>query len=202
MKRKLIAVLALAALVVAGASAQLMIGVSGALPLDTKPEKLDTIIDQFQGGKGVFIGGFAELGLGSVGFGVSGNTMKAYNSSMERYISIWDMDVYASFHIFGARALLDPFAELGGGRISSEWSDPETYETSDFIDASYYWYVALGLGVNLGPVGIFAKFAYNNPVDTPVELDSGDPAPAFGTYLYNGVYLPPYRVTIAAKLIL
>ena len=202
MKRKLIAVLALAALVVAGASAQLMIGVSGALPLADDNASYQQIADQFKSGEGIFYGGFVELGLGRVGFGVSANTMKAYSNTFERYLDITDADLYASFHILGARSLLDPFAELGFGVIGTEWSDPAYYETSDWIDASSYWYVALGLGVNLGPVGISAKFAYNYAVGTPVELDDGTPAPAFGTYLFNEEYLPPYRVTIAAKLIL
>lgn len=199
MKRKLIAVLALAALVVAGASAQLMIGVSGALPLDTEPDSFEQVANQFQSGQGIFYGGFIELGLGSVGFGISANTM-TLESSFGALYDIIDADLFAAFHIFGARALLDPFAELGYGIIGSQ-----AQEASDWTDASYYWYAALGLGVNLGPVGILAKFAYNSAVSTPVTLDDGSTAPPFGNFLYSTGdvgYLPPYRVTIAAKLIL
>ena len=202
MKRKFIAVLALAALVVAGASAQLMIGVSGALPLADDNASYQQIADQFKTGEGIFYGGFVELGLGRVGFGLSANTMKAYSSTWAQYVDIIDADFYASFHILGARSLLDPFAELGMGVIGTEWDEPTALQSSDWIDASYYWYVALGLGVNLGPVGISAKFAYNNAVGTDVELDDGNPAPKFGTFLFGEEYLPPCRVTIAAKLIL
>lgn len=197
MKRKLIAVLALAALVVAGASAQLMIGVSGALPLDSSNTNYQQIADQFKSGQGVFYGGFVELGLGSIGVGLSANTMTIYDDSFGQYMDIVDADLYVSFHIFGARALLDPFAELGYGVIGSEWENG-----TDWIDASYYWYAALGLGVNLGPIGISAKFAYNNAVGTPVELQDGTAAPGFGYTLFGEEYLPPCRVTIAAKLIL
>ena len=199
MKRKLIAVLALAALVVAGASAQLMIGVSGALPLDTKPDNYDQIANQFQSGQGIYYGGFIELGLGKIGFGVSANTMTIKEPNSGVLYDITDADLYAAFHILGTRSLLDPFAELGYGIIGSE-----AQHVDEWTDASYYWYVALGLGINLGPVGIDAKFSYNNAVSTPVPYRNiDDTAPAFGSFLVGSEgYLPPYRVTIAAKLIL
>ena len=197
MKKKLTAVLILAAMLVAGASAQLMIGVSGALPLDSKDTSYSQIADQFQSGQGIFYGGFVELGLGRLGLGFSANTMTFYDASLDVNWDTIDADLYVAFHILGTRSLLDPFAELGYGVIGSQ---KET--DTDWVDASYYWYGALGLGVNLGPVGISAKFAYNNAVSTPVELDDGNNAKPFGTSLFGEAYLPPYRVTIAAKLIL
>lgn len=197
MKKKLTAVLILAAMLVAGASAQLMIGVSGALPMDSKDTSYSQIADQFQSGQGIFYGGFVELGLGRVGFGVSANTMTLHDDYFDQNYDIIDADLYVAFHLFGARALLDPFAELGYGVIGTQYESQ-----TDWLDASYYWYGALGLGVNLGPVGISAKFAYNNAVSTPVQLEDGSDAPAFGTSYFGSPYLPPYRVTIAAKLIL
>jgi hypothetical protein len=197
MNKKLTAVLVLAAMLVAGASAQLMIGVSGALPLDSKDTSYSQISDQFESGEGIFYGGFVELAMHQVGFGFSANTMTMRDYWFDANMDIVDADLYVSFHLFGARALLDPFAELGYGVIGSEWENG-----TDWVDASYYWYGALGLGVNLGPVGVFAKFAYNHAVSTPVELDDGSNAPSFGYYLFGQPYLPRYRVTIAAKLIL
>jgi hypothetical protein len=199
MKKKLTAVLVLAAMLVAGASAQLMIGVSGALPLDSSNTSVEQLSDQFQSGQGIFYGGFVELGMHQIGIGFSANTMTAKDPVFDANMQIIDADLYVAFHIFGARALLDPFAELGYGVIGSEWENG-----TDWVDASYYWYGALGLGVNLGPVGVFAKFAYNNAVSTPVKLEDDSNAPPFGSYLFNDLdgYLPRYRVTIAAKLIL
>jgi len=204
MKKKLTAVLILAAMLVAGASAQLMIGVSGALPLDNDNASFDQIKNQFQTGQGIFYGGFLELGMHQIGIGFSANTMTMPDLLFDQNMQIIDADLYVAFHLFGARALLDPFAELGYGIIGSKWEKPTNGQSSDWVDASSYWYGALGLGVNLGPVGVFAKFAYNYAVGTPAELEDGSNAPAFGYYLFNDVdgYLPKYRVTIAAKLIL
>jgi len=203
MKKKLTAVLVLAAMLVAGASAQLMIGVSGALPLDSSDTSIEKLADQYQSGQGIFYGGFLELGMHQIGIGFSANTMTAKDSYFDQDMQIIDADLYIAFHLFGARALLDPFAELGYGIIGSKWEQPTNGQSSDWVDASSYWYGALGLGVNLGPVGVFAKFAYNNAVGTPVKLEDGvSDAPAFGYWLFGAPYLPKYRVTIAAKLIL
>jgi hypothetical protein len=197
MKRKLLAALILAVVLVAGASAQLIVGVSGALPLDSNKTSYQQIADQFKSGQGVFYGAFIEVVMHKVGIGFSANTMQMYDYYFDALMDIIDADLYASLHLFGGRALLDPFAELGVGVIGSQWDTG-----NDWVDASYYWYAALGLGVNLGVVGVSAKFAYNYQMNKVVELADGSPAPAFGTYLFGSKYLPPYRVTIAAKLIL
>lgn len=197
MKRKFFAVLVLAALVAAGASAQLVIGVSGALPMDTNDASYQQVADQFKSGQGVFYGAYAEVIMHRVGIGFSVNTMTMYDYYFDLLMDIIDADLYVSYHLFGGRALLDPFAELGYGVIGSQWDTG-----TDWVDASYYWYAALGLGVNLGPVGVSAKFAYNYQMNKTPELADGSPAPAFGYYLFGYQYLPPYRVTIAAKLIL
>jgi hypothetical protein len=204
MNRKFTAILAIAALVVAGASAQLMIGVSGAIPMGST-DQLDAqqIMTQLEDGNGVLYGGLVELGLGKLGLGVSANTMTYYVSDLDTTYRIYDINAYLSLHLFGAKAFLDPFGELGGGLIGTGYDSTDISSADLFIDASYYWYAAAGLGVNLGPLGVFAKFAYNFAIPEAVTSDEmPDGYPAFGTSLFGGSYLPPYRFTLGAKILL
>jgi hypothetical protein len=118
-----------------------------------------------------------------------------------------DGDFYLSYHIIKARAFLDPFAELGLGMMAT--ANDATYSTTgdaNFADASYYWYAAAGLGVNLGIIGVFAKFAWNVPIKGSYptyedEFGQEQNYPAFGTSLgWDGI--PSYRITAGVKLIL
>ncbi len=210
MKRKLLAVLLLTALVVGGASAQLMFGVSGAIPT-SENLKVKDVVAQFKDGNGIFYGAFAELAFRKLGFGVSINTMTYPDPYYAMNWQIMDGDFYLSYHIIKARAFLDPFAELGLGMMAT--SNDATYSgsysgyssTATFADASYYWYAAAGLGVNLGIVGVFAKFAWNFTVKEPVTytdaLGVEQNYPVFGSALMWGG-IPDYRITAGVKLIL
>jgi hypothetical protein len=198
MKKKLVVVLALAALVAVGASAQLVIGVSGALPLWSQPQNAQQISTAFQTGNGIYYGGFVEIIMHKVGIGASLNTTTYDdNLSYSGKDRVLDEDLYLSLHLFGGRAFLDPFGELGVGAMGTIF-DGDSWAYSDWIDGSYYWYAALGLGINLGPIGINAKFAWNNNIGAMSSVPSGEP---FGTNLQTGG-LPLFRFTLAAKLIL
>jgi hypothetical protein len=207
MKRKLAALIAIVAIAASGAYAQLIVGVSGALPMDTQMNAAD-IQAAFQDGSAIMYGGFAELGFGKVGLGLSVNSNLYTDSYFDQLMRTADIQVYFSYHLFGIKAFLDPFGELGAGLIGTMYGDTTQVSTSSFVDASYYWYAAVGVGVNLGPVGIFGKFAYNNAVGQAVsyedDLGVTQTYPPYGTYLFgDGVtYLPPFRFTLGAKLLL
>jgi hypothetical protein len=203
MKKKLVVVLALAALVVVGASAQLVIGVSGALPMYTAPNNAQEITTAFQTGNGIYWGGFLEIIMHKVGIGASVNTAVYPNYLTQVGDRIIDEDLYLSLHLFGGRAFLDPFAELGAGAIGTILDGDSIF--SQWIDGSYYWYAALGLGINLGPIGINAKFAWNNNIGAMQGTQT--PSTAFGTVMFGepnpgANWIPPFRFTLAAKLIL
>ena len=209
MNKKLAAVLIIVALVLGGASAQLMLGVSGALPMDAQMSA-EELKAAFTDGSAIMYGGFVELGLGKLGIGVSMNTNSYDDTSFYGLVDTIDGDAYISLHLFGAKAFLDPFGELGGGIIGTMY-DPDNANYSSatpFLDASYYWYAAVGAGVNLGPVGIFGKLAYNYALDYQVEYkdENGDTQTLlpFGTAMfgYGTAYLPAFRFTLGAKLIL
>lgn len=206
MKRKLLAVLLLTALVVGGASAQLMFGVTGAIPTGTSNFTFNDVATRLQNGEGVFYGVVGELAFRKLGFGFAVNTMTMYSDYWAEADQIMDGAAFVSFHLIKARAFLDPFVELGGGLVATmNPNDMSGY--TPFYDASYYWYAAAGLGVNLGIVGVFAKFAYNFAVQEPVMWEDayGDSYAysAFGYRLYGTeIELPPYKLTVGAKIIL
>lgn len=205
MKRKLLAVLLLTALVVGGASAQLMFGVSGAIPT-SQDLKMKDVVAQFKDGNGIFYGAFAELAFRKLGFGVSVNTMTYPDAGAGLNWQVIDGDFYLSYHVIKARAFLDPFAELGLGMMATANDYNSLPGNPAFADASYYWYAAAGLGVNLGIIGVFAKFAWNVPIkgSYPTYEDAGGNEvnyPVFGYYLgWDGI--PAYRITAGVKLIL
>lgn len=205
MKRKIFAVLILTALVVGGASAQLMFGVTGAIPMDSTNFKAADVVAQLKEGNGVLYGFTGELAFRKLGFGVSANTMY-YPDEFTNVQQIIDVESYISFHIIKARAFLDPFVELGAGLLGTINDDIYTNEYSQFLDASYYWYAGAGLGLNLGIIGVFTKFSMNFNVASPVTYTDmygyEQEYPAFGSVLFGSAYIPAYKLTVGAKLIL
>jgi hypothetical protein len=227
MLKKIPIALLFAVLISSGAFAQLMIGLSGALHMDTQLSASE-ISDRFKQGDGIFYGPSIELVGNKLGVGLAGNI-----SSYARVVKIvsgplswdqsmkfndYDLTLYLSYHLFGARAFLDPFGEFGGGVIATGFadkSDQDTYSPYDsaFLMASYYWYAALGLGVNLGPIGLFGKLAFNYPIRSSFKADwntnttgysgSTELYPyGYDDVLYPNGYLPKMRFTAGVKLIL
>jgi len=238
MKRILVALI-LVATVASGAMAQLMFGVSGALHMDNKLTASD-IKGRFDSGEGIFYGGFVEIAGKHLGLGVTGNLSSytgdvnvkySYDNVPQHEIQLtnvkltdYDLTAYLSYHLFGASKILDPFGEFGGGLIATGFQDSQDTDSlpwdSPFLAASYYWYAGLGLGVNLGPIGVFGKFSYNYPLKSSYKADfkdtKSDGSPSdlsgstelgpFGLDSQNpdfvDGYLPKYRFTAGIKLIL
>jgi len=234
--KKIIIALLLVALISAGAFAQLMLGVSGALHMDTQLSASD-IKARFDNGEGIFYGGFVEIAGRHFGLGVTGNVSYykgdidnsfTYQGSTHTYpitnakLIDYDLTGYISYHIFGARAILDPFGEFGGGVLATGFDSKSDQDMvpwdSPFLAASYYWYAALGLGLNLGPFGIFGKFAFNSPIARSFQANfkdtygNGSPTGLTGStdlgpygydwFLFPNGYMPKFRFTAGVKLIL
>jgi hypothetical protein len=229
MKKTLTALL-FAVLISSGAFAQLMVGLSGALHMDSKLSGHE-IRDRFRQGDGIFYGIQAEFVGRHMGVGLTGNfssydreaTFLDYtDASIDTKtfgFTDYDLTLYLSYHLFGGHAFLDPFGEFGGGVLASGFkdsADTDIYNPYDssFLMASYYWYAALGLGVNLGPIGVFGKFSYNYPIRSNYKADwntdltgySGEtelyPYGYDGSALFENGYLPKFRFTAGVKLIL
>ena len=115
MNKKLLAVLALVAVIGTGAFAQLAIGASGAIYSDTFDAQ--TTVDRFQSGQGIFWGPFIELGLHKLALGFSAN-FSVYNEDWgPTSYKMMDMDyaLYVQGHPLGYKYWIDPFVEAGGG---------------------------------------------------------------------------------------
>lgn len=217
--KKFVALLALITVVGVGAFAQITFGMSGALHMD---EKLTAsqIQDRFSNGEGIFYGPFAEVIFGKLGIGLSAN-MSFYTSTsdLQPYGGLigyemmdYDVNFYLSYHLLGGRSFLDPFAELGAGIIATDFandSDRALVPWDGPLLGSGYWSGTLGLGVNLGIIGIFGKFNYNHMIDKPLEYDLksgtgkvGIPGYGYDSVLFPNGYLPKYRFTVGAKILL
>jgi len=238
MKKIIFALLLVALIGGGGAFAQLMFGVSGDLHMDTQLSASD-IKARFDSGEGIFYGGFLEIAGKHLGLGVSVN-VSSYTGNIDnstftyegtvyhlpitgdQQLMDYDLTAYLSYHLFGARKFLDPFGEFGGGILATGFQNQsdtnQLFWDSPFLAASYYWYAALGLGLNLGPIGVFGKFSFNYPIkrgyDTTFKTTdaSGNPtglagSTTLGPYGYDAVlfpdgYLPKFRFTAGIKLIL
>jgi hypothetical protein len=206
-KKKLFVVFAMVALVAAGASAQLMFGVSGALHMDTQLDS-NQIIDQFQQGEGIFYGPFAEIAFGRLGFGVSGNFSFWTDDVLQTEFVDYDVAFFVAYHLFKARFLLDPFVEIGTGYIAQDFAnEAEDPNPDDPLGANMYWYTAFGVGVNLGAVGVFGKFAYNNVLQDQLDASNlvaypDGKLPYYRLDMDGKPYIPAFRFTAGVKFIL
>jgi hypothetical protein len=186
---------AIFALVATASFAQIAFGISGALHMDTRPD--ERFMDNFD--RLAWYGGFGELYLGEFGIGLGFNFQKWNDELLATEFINYDFTLYGQYHLFGATAFLDPFAEAGIGLMgydfANEIDDPNTEAP---IAASAYGYLGLGLGVNLGSIGGFAKFQFNYANDQPVEVEDefGNPVEVPAFYVFN------YRFTLGVKIIL
>lgn len=187
--KRLVAAMALGALIATGAFAQLMFGITGVQYYQEDSEgNLPTVGEawkQFQDGEGVYMGGFAEIAFSKLGFGFSFNYDEALSTEVgywdpftEMYSYVqntaydqWSYDVnfYLSYHLFKARSFLDPMLDIGIGMTAFDYMNKDATslaingaDEDDPLMASMYWDLGAGLGVNLGPVGVFVKARFNS----------------------------------------
>jgi hypothetical protein len=206
--KKLFVALILAVALGMGASAQLVIGASGALYMDSQLSSQE-ITDAFKDGSSIYYGPFAELIFGNLGIGASLN----FQTGVDELSQSWmdgDVAAYLSYHLFGGHSFLDPFGELGAGALVTK------YDNSDnFFAGTMYWYGALGFGVNLGPIGVFGKLAYDFKIAQKLKQPDSSgleyEIPYYRAYAlmpdgisYYGAegYFPNLRFTAGVKLIL
>jgi len=206
MKRTLL-VLAIVALLTTGAFGQIVLGVTG-----VQYYEQDTTLSQawadFKDGTGVYWGGYGELILHKLGFGLSFN-QQTYANADPLYpalnLDYWNYDVnfFLSYHILGGRSLIDPFLQAGVGEMAYDYKNKDdakiayTDLTDDPLFGSIYYDFGLGLGINLGGIGIFAKGMWNVQSNEPLysQGGSGD-VPIFAWPVM------PFKWVFGAKLIL
>lgn len=174
MKRRLIAIIAMVALAGTGAFAQLAIGISGAAYSNAEQLTTDGFAkawENIRNGDG-YLGFFVEVGMDNLAVGAAVNA-SVYEENwgfLTTYQMInVDANLYLQGHLLSYKSFIDPFLEIGFGRMSkdfrNEYDDPD--EDTPLM-ASYYWDVGGGLGVNIGSIGIFLKGLYNIKIGDPV----------------------------------
>jgi len=195
LKKTGILVLLLTVVVSGVCAVDFSLGFSGALYMSD--EQFDSasgrsILDRFEDGEGIFYGVNGEIlfdqwALGLYTYFSFYEFEYTFNSgSNTGRFEMMDVDVNLSlsYHFFKARSVLDPFAEFGAGVISSNvnavYEDGTQIYGPDFDDDPFmilgteYVFAGLGLGLNLGDLGLFSKVQYHTPVGTPEgEIESG-----------------------------
>ena len=166
MNKKFLAALALVAAVGSGAFAQLAIGASGAIYADSF-DSAESIAERFQRGEGIFWGPFIELGLDKFALGFSANFSKYQEDfGWGTLYAMMDMDYtfYVQGHPLGYKFIIDPFVEAGGGYMAKDYAnEAQDPDPDNPLTKTGYFQLGGGLGVNLGALGIFAKFDYLFP---------------------------------------
>ncbi|MCX7023513.1 MAG: hypothetical protein NT080_02700 [Spirochaetes bacterium] len=218
MKRTLIAVLLIACLAVPASFAQLAVGVSGALYSDSEVSFKETW-SRFNEGDGIFWGPFVELGMGKLALGLSMN-FSMYEEDWSAFYGAplmmgfvdYDVALYLQAHPFGYKSFLDPFLEIGAGQIGKDYADEKFDPDPDNpLYATNYFEAGVGLGLNLGSLGVFWKMLYMFPGDpaeatTTMEYDfNGDGIVDYSedmTYYLAAYPLRKLKIFLGGKLIL
>lgn len=205
MKRTLL-VLAIVALLTTGAFGQVVLGVTGVQYYEKVDGNLPTLSQawsDFRDGTGVYWGGYGEIILHNLGLGLSFN-QQTFADPVDPAYDMWNYDVnfFLSYHILGGRSLIDPFLQAGVGEMAYDYKNKDAARAGDYPDltddplfASIYTDFGLGLGINLGGIGIFAKGMWNVQSDKPLYSQTGD-VPLFEWPIM------PFKWVFGAKLIL
>ncbi|HTX71705.1 MAG TPA: hypothetical protein VMC79_02680, partial [Rectinemataceae bacterium] len=147
--------------------------------------------------------------------GVSGNFSfyqqdYSFNQDGSLMIKMVDYDIaaYVQGHLFGYKAFLDPFVELGLGRMATDYANKDDDPDPDNpLLATNYWQIGAGLGLNFGAIGIFGKVLYMTPFGSPAKgtmniYDVNGNVTGQTTYDLARYPLKKLKVFLGGKLIL
>ncbi|HWR10194.1 MAG TPA: hypothetical protein VN445_00075 [Rectinemataceae bacterium] len=197
MRKKILAVMVVLLLAAGSASAQLSLGGTGAV-FASADQSLESIVDLFKDGEGIFYGPFLEFGMNRIAFGVAFNWSyysTTYGETVTKMVD-YDLNGYLQGHLLSYKSFLDPFVEVGFGQIATDYAEDDP-DSSAPLRATKYFQVGGGLGVNLGNLGVFAKALYMVPADEPVLANSGG-----YSYSLEEYPLKPLKFFVGAKVIL
>jgi hypothetical protein len=209
MKKTIVVVLILAVVAAAGAFADFGLGLIGSLYMD-KAEFADatygSVADAFRQGEGIYYGLMGEF-MGKK-WSLGGAYMASfYRAWFDSTIPMMDMDLnlYLGGHFLGTRSILDPSLEGGLGYIFKDYADKKYDDDPDNpLTRTLYWYLGAGLGVNLGPVGVFGKFIYHIPFRSqpPGTIEYYDELGFLHTTTIDleDFALKPYKIVLGAKI--
>lgn len=196
---KKIGTLSIILLLFAGASAwgQLALGGTGAV-FSSADDSADAIIAMFKEGEGIFYGPFIELGMKNIAIGAALNWSYYYTNygSTTTKMVDYDLNGYLQGHLLSYKSFLDPYLEVGFGKIATDYAENDP-DPSVALRATKYFQAGGGLGLNFGNLGLFLKALYMIPVGEPVIATSGG-----YSYTLEAYPLKPLKVFLGAKIIL
>ncbi|HUW41377.1 MAG TPA: hypothetical protein VMV90_10220 [Rectinemataceae bacterium] len=218
MNRKGMAAIALALLVGSGAYAQfgpwgrphIALGFAGSIYSNTS-QSLGANLSQLHDGNGVFYGPLIEVGMGHFALGGSfafSFYQEDWSSNQDGSWIVkmmdYDLNLYLQGHLFDYDSIVDPFLEFGGGVAAKNFQDDS--QGNNPLSIATYLDLGIGIGLNFGSLGIFAKTNYAFP-GSPVQKTVNQ-YDAMGTLIGTTTYTMPmydirqFKFTLGAKFIL
>jgi hypothetical protein len=174
----------------------------------------DAVLEKFKEGDGLFYGVFAEIGMGKLAIGVAGNFsfyQEDFSFDQDGYTNMvammdYDVDGYLQLHLFKYKSFLDPFVQGGIGMMAKDYANAaDDPDTSNPIAGTVYYELGAGLGVNIGPLGVFVKGLYLVPIKsvegTFTSYDMNGNATT-GTYDLAAYPMQNFKLCAGIKLIL
>lgn len=194
MKKSAVISLIFAFLCVCIASAELGFGFQVPVHFTSFPS-YDSLFASYQTASDLFYAPFVEIGGKHTVFGFSYGWRHRSDSNLG---SLKDTDLYGYFqgHLFGYRAFLDPFIEIGGGLIKSDYAIPaQDTDASNPLTASFYFSGGGGAGIILGNVGAFARVSYLLPA---MQLMHSSKTSMIDPFFSQGIVC----ITVGGKIVL
>jgi len=195
MKRTFLAIAVLVA-VVLPSFADGQVRVTGNLALDfvERPSVKD-VVDSFKNKDQTFLWGvgwdviFNKVGLGGI------YDVNFYEDYEEKWWLDWFSEpIYISYHLFRARALIDPFFEVGLGCAGRVFLDSPLSADKDPLYLSVFPVVGAGLALDLDGFLMGSRLTYVPTMASLPVVDIEDyPLKQFQVTLFAGVALGSHR---------
>ncbi|MCX7775099.1 MAG: hypothetical protein WHT81_08770 [Rectinemataceae bacterium] len=187
MKKNMILALLVAMLAIMPAAAEF--GLGGSLSgLYSPAATMEEMLARLLSGDGIFHGMFVEIGGKYTTFGASfawSNLLPGIGGNPFRDA---DRMMYIQGHLVGYKAMLDPFIEVGFGRLTRDYAnyidDPDPFQP---LTATRYLAGGGGLGLTAGRLNIFTKILYLVPAGQVTG--------------WNGYPLEPYMTAPTLKVL-
>ncbi|MDH7483832.1 MAG: hypothetical protein QHH01_04315 [Spirochaetales bacterium] len=193
MKKNMLLVLLAASLAVMPVAAEF--GLGGSLSgLYSPAATMEEILARLLSGDGMFRGMIVEIGGKYTTFGASFAWSELLPGIGGNSFRDADRMMYIQGHLAGYKGMLDPFIEVGFGRLTRDYAnyidDPDPFQP---LTATRYLAGGGGLGLTAGKLNIFTKILYLVPAGE-VTGRNGYP---LGPYLTA----PRLKVIAGAKLV-
>lgn len=173
-----------------------------AIPFFAVPEA-DEVVDALTGSRSdLFYGIGWEVIVGQIGIGGNYGVNFVRDDSYDWTVEWYAEALFVSFHLFGAGAFIDPFAQAGIGCAGSVFIDDASIagpgytvplDASDILTIGIFPYASLGCAFNLRGLVLGAKLNYT-PFVSPPPVTNFDayPLKRIQAVVFLGISLGPF----------